>query len=306
MRVVTHKKSSYWWMAVASAIVLHAIVLGFGWWLAVNNSAKPVMIQPTSESAGIVLSLNSTARQTEMSTLAAAEVEAKARAEAARIAREAKLAAELAAELAEQKQARQLVEQQAAEAQLAAEQARQLARQQAEAERTKAEQAKRAREKSRQERAKQERVRQAALREANGKEKTKLQQEQAKQAAAASSETANSSSDNVATGTDRQPVNAPPTSTAGGVNTNPTYRKRVMPTYPKRALNRGVEGVVVVDAKIDTAGRVTTAAVHTSSGNRLLDRAALKAVNQSVFEPAIQNGRAVTSTVRAPIRFRIN
>jgi protein TonB len=77
------------------------------------------------------------------------------------------------------------------------------------------------------------------------------------------------------------------------------------PKYPYAARRRGIEGKVVIEAVVDRAGTVATAAVVVSSGHRLLDRAALSAVKRWIFHPARRRGRAVGATIAIPITFAL-
>jgi TonB family protein len=62
----------------------------------------------------------------------------------------------------------------------------------------------------------------------------------------------------------------------------------VPPVYPPAAIAAKVEGVVVVEARIDATGRVTAAKIIRSIA--LLDDAALDAVRQWEFEPTVIDG----------------
>jgi protein TonB len=62
---------------------------------------------------------------------------------------------------------------------------------------------------------------------------------------------------------------------------------------------------VVIEAVVDRSGRIATAAVAVSSGHRLLDRAALRAVRNWAFQPATRGGRAVGATISIPITFKL-
>lgn len=89
--------------------------------------------------------------------------------------------------------------------------------------------------------------------------------------------------------------------------TNPSYRRPPRaPEYPRRALEAGVEGMVIVRANVSAGGNVTAARVHQSSGNAALDAAAVKAVRGWSFVPASRGGRSIESIVQTPVRFRIN
>ena len=86
-----------------------------------------------------------------------------------------------------------------------------------------------------------------------------------------------------------RPQAQPPQSVRVGSNT-PTLRKirDVPPVYPSAAIAANLEGVVVVEAKIDVTGRVTEAKIVRSIP--LLDQAALDAVRQWEFEPVVIDG----------------
>jgi protein TonB len=85
----------------------------------------------------------------------------------------------------------------------------------------------------------------------------------------------------------------------------PLYRENAPPAYPRRARLRGYEGSVLLDVRVGADGRAEDVKIAVSSGYRLLDRAALRAVASWRFEPARRNGRAVAMRVTVPIRFRL-
>lgn len=76
------------------------------------------------------------------------------------------------------------------------------------------------------------------------------------------------------------------------------------PKYPASMLRAGVGGTVVVLAEIDAAGNPVNVRVVERSGERDLDRAALTAVRQWRFEPAMRNGKAVATSVKVPVDFK--
>lgn len=76
------------------------------------------------------------------------------------------------------------------------------------------------------------------------------------------------------------------------------------PRYPNEALRAGVGGTVMVRAVVDANGVPTDVAVVERSGHRELDRAAQAAVRKWRFEPAMRNGKAVSSTVQVPVDFK--
>lgn len=78
------------------------------------------------------------------------------------------------------------------------------------------------------------------------------------------------------------------------VITNPRYRRPPNPPdYPRRALESGTEGTVIVRANVNPIGSVITARVQKSSGNASLDAAALKAVRGWAFIPATRGGQNI-------------
>ena len=79
--------------------------------------------------------------------------------------------------------------------------------------------------------------------------------------------------------------------------------KVTRPEYPAEALEKGIEGVVVVQITIDAEGRVVDPTVAESVEG--LDEAALACVREWRFEPAKKDGEAVPATARAPIAFKL-
>ena len=75
------------------------------------------------------------------------------------------------------------------------------------------------------------------------------------------------------------------------------------PKYPASMLRAGVGGTVVVLAEVDANGNPVEVRVVERSGERELDRAALTAVRQWRFEPAMRNGKAVATSVKVPVDF---
>ncbi|HTY07552.1 MAG TPA: energy transducer TonB [Candidatus Edwardsbacteria bacterium] len=86
----------------------------------------------------------------------------------------------------------------------------------------------------------------------------------------------------------------------------PELVKRIDPVYPSIAVKIGCQGRVYIQALLDIDGRVLRAEVQRSSGYPALDEAALDAVRQWVFTPAIApDGRPTKVWQMCPIVFRI-
>ena len=71
-------------------------------------------------------------------------------------------------------------------------------------------------------------------------------------------------------------------------------------------MRRGVQGTTILIVSIDANGGVIDVAVERSSGNRNLDREAVKAARRWRFNAEVKNGQKVASRVRVPVEFTIN
>jgi protein TonB len=89
------------------------------------------------------------------------------------------------------------------------------------------------------------------------------------------------------------------------VEVKPRQVHRVVPRYPDLPRRAGIEGKVIVKAVIDTTGAVSQTEVIKSSGNLLLDEAALVAARGSRFTPARQQDRKVAVWVTMPFSFKL-
>jgi protein TonB len=97
------------------------------------------------------------------------------------------------------------------------------------------------------------------------------------------------------------PPKAPAASVqVGGQITPAQIVSRVEPVYPKFAQQSGASGMVELEATISADGKVKNARVI--SGNRMLQKAAVDAVLQWRYKPALLNGKAV----EAPIDIKLN
>lgn len=77
----------------------------------------------------------------------------------------------------------------------------------------------------------------------------------------------------------------------------------VKPGYPALAKSQHVSGSVIIDALIDANGRVTTMKVV--SGPTLLHQAAMEALKQWKYEPAMLDGKAVPMHLTVTLQFRL-
>jgi TonB family protein len=79
---------------------------------------------------------------------------------------------------------------------------------------------------------------------------------------------------------------------------------RIKPVYPPEALARGDQGYVTIHVDIDAAGAPARVFVSRSSGHDALDQAALAALREWRFHPAIRGGKPVPSSMEEPILFK--
>jgi TonB family protein len=83
----------------------------------------------------------------------------------------------------------------------------------------------------------------------------------------------------------------------------PKLVKLVEPVYPDEAHKKGIEGVVILSAKIAEDGRVIDAEVLRSVPG--LDEAALAALKQWIYEPMVIKGKPVKAIFTVTVRFSL-
>lgn len=81
--------------------------------------------------------------------------------------------------------------------------------------------------------------------------------------------------------------------------------KVIAPTYPQRALDKGVQGWVDIEFTLAADGTVRDAVVKASEPAGTFDRAALNAVERWRYEPYLVNGAATEPRVATRVRFQI-
>ena len=89
----------------------------------------------------------------------------------------------------------------------------------------------------------------------------------------------------------------------GGAIGVPTKVHDVKPVYPAEAKEARVRGVVIIEARIETDGTVSTARVLRSIP--LLNQAALDAVLQWRFTPTVVDGKAVPALMTVTVNFTL-
>lgn len=84
------------------------------------------------------------------------------------------------------------------------------------------------------------------------------------------------------------------------------YAHAPSPDYPRPAIQRSLEGTVLLRVLVDVDGRPLEVGIERSSGHAVLDREALRHVQRSwTFRPAMKDGQAVQAIGIVPIEFRL-
>lgn len=110
----------------------------------------------------------------------------------------------------------------------------------------------------------------------------------------------------IAGGVGIAPAGPPPAPKAvriGGNISTPKLLRRIDPEYPIMAQRAQVQGIVVLEASVDTTGRVR--AVKALRAHPLLERAAIDAVEQWQYEPLMLNGVATPFVLTVTVSFSI-
>ncbi len=89
------------------------------------------------------------------------------------------------------------------------------------------------------------------------------------------------------------------------IQANPNYFQNPPPAYPELAKQMRQEGLVMLAVEVDREGIPIHVEIEQSSGYRLLDQAALKAVSHWKFQPGRIGDLPVESKVTVPVRFRL-
>lgn len=87
---------------------------------------------------------------------------------------------------------------------------------------------------------------------------------------------------------------------------SPVLIRSIRPEYPELARLAGIEGDVLIKALLGTDGRVISVLVIESSVTGEMEKSALAAVKQFLFEPALQGVVPVEASIAVPVSFRLN
>lgn len=94
---------------------------------------------------------------------------------------------------------------------------------------------------------------------------------------------------------------------AGVPITPPTVISKVLPVYPPTARMKEMTGITYVRIRVNVSGTVDSAYMEQGSGSSVLDAAAIDAVYQWTFSPALDKyGVPVPCEITFPVEFRLN
>jgi protein TonB len=96
---------------------------------------------------------------------------------------------------------------------------------------------------------------------------------------------------------------APPIPGKAAIATEPRLISSTRPVYPQLAKQGNVDGDVIISADIDATGKV--AGTKVVSGPMYLRQAAVDAVQNWKYEPAMLNGRPTSAQITIKIQFRL-
>ncbi|HQW80281.1 MAG: energy transducer TonB [Rhodanobacteraceae bacterium] len=102
-----------------------------------------------------------------------------------------------------------------------------------------------------------------------------------------------------------EPVTPPPPAQPARETREPVLVRQVRPTYPAAAARRKQEGWVEVSFTVGTNGSVSNVDVVRAQPRGVFDRDATRAVAQWQFEPAMDNGKAVSRELTRRIEFAL-
>ena len=104
---------------------------------------------------------------------------------------------------------------------------------------------------------------------------------------------------------DAKAVSAPAAPRQARLDAPPKPRRNIRPDYPKGARQRGEQGDVILEIRVNAEGAVDDVRVATSSGFAELDEAAVRAAKAAKFSPARSGHDPVASTARLKLQFKL-
>jgi len=113
------------------------------------------------------------------------------------------------------------------------------------------------------------------------------------------------SPDTIAVAQKPAPIAAPVEPAVTEASGDAEYLHNPAPNYPMVAQEQGWQGRVMLKVHVLAAGQADSVSVAVSSGRKMLDEAALKAVSHWTFAPARRGTEAIDGWVTVPIDFTL-
>ena len=102
-----------------------------------------------------------------------------------------------------------------------------------------------------------------------------------------------------------QSNNSPSAPRQARLDAPPKPKRNIKPDYPKGARQRGEQGDVILEIRVNAEGTVDDVKVAISSGFVELDEAAVRAAKAAKFSPAWSGREPVASTARLKLQFKL-
>ena len=102
-----------------------------------------------------------------------------------------------------------------------------------------------------------------------------------------------------------QSNNSPSAPRQARLDAPPHPKRNIRPDYPKGARQRGEQGDVILEIRVNAEGTVDDVKVAESSGFAELDEAAVRAAKSAKFTPARSGRDPVASTARLKLQFKL-
>jgi protein TonB len=83
------------------------------------------------------------------------------------------------------------------------------------------------------------------------------------------------------------------------------YLHNPPPAYPANAQRMGMEGKVILRVKVLASGKPASVEIQTSSGKKMLDEAAVAAVQGWMFTPSHRGQTPIDGWATVPIEFKL-
>lgn len=94
--------------------------------------------------------------------------------------------------------------------------------------------------------------------------------------------------------------------TTGGESRKARARNVVNPDFPQSARARGISGFVVLQFSISEKGLVSNIVVVDSKPKGIFEASAIESIKKWSFDPAIESGKVITSTIKQRINFELD